>query len=326
MGSAPSLPPFESAAVPAMPIAGAGNGRRLLILKAAITFALLGYLMSKLEWSGLETKLRAAALAPLGAALAIIIAEIPMVALRWMWLARCTGAHMTYRLALQLTFAGLFFGQVLPASIGGDVVRGWLATRNGLTWQPVVTSLIVDRLIALLAAVILICAALPWIGRQGDTPLQLTAQLSVAVVLALIVGLFADRLPLPARVKTHRVGQMICALIAQMRASLLSVTGAGAMALSLLIHAMTIFAVTAIAASLGLSDLLTASAIIVPIALVAAAVPISVNGWGVREGVMVAGFALFGIAQADAFLISVLLGFTVVLSALPGGFAWLVLR
>jgi hypothetical protein len=68
------------------------------------------------------------------------------------------------------------------------------------------------------------------------------------------------------------------------------------------------------------------SAVVVPVALVAAAIPISVNGWGVREGVMVAGFALFGIAQPEAFLISVLLGLAVVVSALPGGLAWLALK
>jgi len=89
---------------------------------------------------------------------------------------------------------------------------------------------------------------------------------------------------------------------------------------------MTIVAVTAIAASLGVGDVISASAIVVPVALVAAAMPVSVNGWGVREGVMVAGFAVFGVAQTDAFLISVLLGFSVVLSAMPGGLTWLNLR
>jgi uncharacterized membrane protein YbhN (UPF0104 family) len=326
MGPASMPSPLDATPAAVLPMPRKGHGSRFLVLKAALTFALLGYLVSKLDVAGLDAKLRAATLAPLGLALAIVVAEIPLVAFRWMILARRAGAQMTYRLALQLTFAGLFFGQVLPASIGGDVVRGWLGARNGLALQPVVASIILDRLIALLASIILIAFALPLMSGQSDTSLQLTAQISVVAVLALLAGLFADRFPMPPVVKGHRIVNLACGLIAQMRACLLSRSGAGAMALSLLVHLMTILAVTAIAVGLGVDDALKASAIVVPIALVAAAVPISVNGWGVREGVMVAGFAIFGIAQADAFLISVLLGFSVVLSSLPGGFAWLTLR
>jgi hypothetical protein len=169
----------------------------------------------------------------------------------------------------------------------------------------------------------LIAAALPWISA---TSLQTSAQISIAVVLVVLAGLFVDLLPLPATLKNIRLVSTVCALVSQTRQSLLSKSGAVAVIISLGIHVMTILAVTAIAASLGVNDVLSASAIVVPVALVAAAMPVSVNGWGVREGVMVAGFAVFGIAQADAFLISVLLGFSVILSALPGGLTWLNLR
>jgi uncharacterized protein (TIRG00374 family) len=243
-----------------------------------------------------------------------------------MLIARQAGARMSFRLALQLTWAGLFFGQVLPASIGGDVVRGVLAARNGLAWPPVVSSLVVDRLIALLAAVIMIAVALPFLQADADSQLRLTGQLSIAVVLILIAGLFADRFPIPRVVRVHALVAKVIELIQTMRAALLSRVGALAVGISVLVHIMTIAAVACIAVGLGVPNPLLACAIVTPIALVAAAVPISVNGWGVREGVMVAGFAVFGIVEADAFLISVLLGLSVVVSALPGGLSWLTLR
>jgi len=323
MSAASAPPPAEANPNMAMPRANGGNGARWLVLKAAVTFALLAYLASKIDLVGLETKLRTLALSPLALAAAIIMAEVPIVAFRWMVLARRTGAQMSYMLALRLTFAGLFFGQVLPASIGGDVVRGWLGAGNGVALQPLIASLILDRLIALLAAVMLIAAALPWITA---TTLQMSAQISIVVVLVVLGGLFVDLLPLPAPLKNIRLVSTIRDLISQTRRSLFSKSGAGAVLISLAVHVMTIVAVTAIAASLGVGDVISASAIVVPVALVAAAMPVSVNGWGVREGVMVAGFAVFGVAQTDAFLISVLLGFSVVLSALPGGLTWLNLR
>lgn len=323
MTSAPILPPLTAEQVAAP---GRSAGRiGMLVVKAVITFVLLGFLVSKLDLNALGGKLQAATLGPLTFALAIIIAEIPIAAVRWMALAKRAGADMPYGLALKLTLAGLFFGQVLPASIGGDVVRGWFGTRNGLAWKPVVSSLVIDRIIALLAAVILIAGALPWLSSQSGS-MMLSAQLSIAVVLVLLSGLFVDYLPLPTALRRHTRVETILGLIAQARNTLTSSAGLIAIGLSLAIHGMTIVAVVAIAESLGLDLPLSASALVVPVALVAAAIPISVNGWGVREGVMVAGFALFGLAQPDAFLISVLLGVSVVISALPGCVAWLLLR
>ncbi|MSQ87566.1 MAG: hypothetical protein EXR10_12185 [Alphaproteobacteria bacterium] len=146
------------------------------------------------------------------------------------------------------------------------------------------------------------------------------------MVLALFAALFIDKVPLPTALKQRRMISAIMDFIALTRAGLTSRAGLAAVGLSLVIHVMTILAVASIAAGLGLNNLLIPIALVVPTALIAAAIPISLNGWGVREGVMVAGFALFGVAQADAFLISVLLGFSVVISALPGGFTWLTLR
>ena len=321
--STPPPRPVGAESAPSAPRAGAS---RLVWVKVAITLALMAFLSTKLDLAGLDDKLQSASVSLIVLAIIIVSAEVPIVALRWRLIARRTGSEMSLKLALQLTWAGLFFGQVLPASIGGDVVRGVLAARNGLTWQTVVSSLVVDRLIALLAAVVLIAASLPFLQADADAALRLTAMISMIAVLALPVGLFVDRLPLPDSLRRHPLVSQGLHLMARMRQALFSRAGFMAMALSLLVHAMTIVAVVALANSLGFSDVWVACAIVTPIALVAAAVPISVNGWGVREGVMVAGFALFGIAQPDAFLVSVFLGLAVVVSALPGGWSWLILR
>ncbi|MBL8644815.1 MAG: flippase-like domain-containing protein [Rhodospirillaceae bacterium] len=320
-----SAPPGASPANAAVPPPRAGR-KRLLLIKGVITLALLVFLTDKLDTADLLARLKEAAPVFLFIAIVIVTLEVPLAAYRWMLLAQRTGAPMTFALALQLSFAGLFFGQVLPASIGGDVVRGVLAYRNGVDWQPLISSLVLDRIIALLAAVVLILAALPWLVGGTLGALMWTAGASALLVGVLIAGLFVDLLPLPRRLKDSKLGGAVLGLIALARRSLASGAGAGALTISILIHLMTIGAVVALGASLGLGHILLPSMLVVPTALIAAAVPVSLNGWGVREGVMVAGFALFGIAEADAFLVSVLLGFSVVLSALPGGFTWLTLK
>jgi glycosyltransferase 2 family protein len=325
MSSVSAPPPdhlIHAEAVPQTP----SRAWRFLVLKLIVTVALLTYLFTKVDARDFSAKFSTIAIMPVALAVLIVVAEIPLVAARWMLIARQAGARMSFRLALQLTWTGLFFGQVLPASIGGDVVRGVLAARNGLAWPPVVSSLVVDRLIALLAAVMMIAIALLFLQAEADSQLRSTGQLSIAVVLILIAGLFADRFPIPRVVRVHALVAKVIGLIQTMRAALLSRVGALAVGISMLVHVMTIAAVASIAVGLGVPNALLACAIVTPIALVAAAVPISVNGWGVREGVMVAGFAVFGIVEADAFLISVLLGLSVVVSSLPGGLSWLTLR
>jgi hypothetical protein len=322
--SAPSgVPTPDSTVTP--PAASARRGH-LLLIKGIITVALLGFLATKIDLSSVVARLQSASLVLLALAVVIVTLEVPLAAFRWMLLAQRTGAAMSYRIALQLSFAGLFFGQVLPASIGGDVVRGYLAYRNGVAWQPLVSSLILDRVIALLAAVVLILLAMPWMLGQALGALTWTAGISAALVLILIAGLFVDKVPLPGSLKDRAIVRTILVLIGQTRKSLASAEGLLALGVSIVIHVMTIFVVVAVGSALEIDGMLMPSVLVVPTALIAAAVPISLNGWGIREGVMVAGFALFGIAQGDAFLISVLLGLSVVISALPGGFTWLTLR
>src|SRR5258708_6916820 len=91
-----------------------------------------------------------------------------------------------------------------------------------------------------------------------------------------------------------------------------------AIALSVSIHLLAVTAVVLIATSLGVALDFRHAVGIVATAVLLAAVPLSVNGWGIREGAMVAGLSLVGIGQADAFLISVLFGLGMMLSTLPG--------
>ena len=63
--------------------------------------------------------------------------------------------------------------------------------------------------------------------------------------------------------------------------------------------------------------------ILMPPVLLISMVPISIAGWGVREGAMVAAFGLVGMAPETAFALSVLFGLVTMAVGLPGGLVWL---
>jgi hypothetical protein len=70
-------------------------------------------------------------------------------------------------------------------------------------------------------------------------------------------------------------------------------------------------------------DLLGATAV-VPGVMVAASIPISIAGWGVREATMVVGLGLLGVNQGDAAIISIGFGVLVLVIGLFGGLVWVV--
>ena len=58
--------------------------------------------------------------------------------------------------------------------------------------------------------------------------------------------------------------------------------------------------------------------VLVPLALLFSVLPLSVAGWGVREGAIVALFSAIGAAKAAALAMSLLYGVILILVSLPG--------
>jgi len=89
---------------------------------------------------------------------------------------------------------------------------------------------------------------------------------------------------------------------------------------ALAIHAIGVLAAALTAAAYGVDASLAVWFSIIPVSLIATAVPISINGWGVREAVIVALAAGHGIAAADALVVSITLGVLNVVASLPGAY------
>ena len=67
--------------------------------------------------------------------------------------------------------------------------------------------------------------------------------------------------------------------------------------------------------------LLSALFLVLPVVLVAV-VPISIAGWGVREGAMVAAFDYAGLAASDGLIVSLLFGAGYLVLGIAGGLVW----
>lgn len=305
----------ESASPKAFPKRTAKT-RWAMAIKLAITLLLLGWLSSNVDWSALGQRLGAADIRWLALGFAVKSLTIPFAAARWRAVGQAAGVALSRRQSLRLLLISLFFGQILPGSAGGDMLRGWLTWRESQAAMAVLLALALDRVMALLGIGVVALVSLPHLADIAPPAVTGAAALGV---LALAVGgaalCVADRVPLPRRLRHE--------LIARLPAAMTSRSAGWALLHSVGVHLATITATILYAQALHLPIGWLDGVAVVPVAIIAAALPISLNGWGVREGAMVAGFALIGLDADAALVVSILIGLSVTLLSLPGGLLWL---
>ncbi len=242
---------------------------------------------------------------------------------RWAAIVRSSGGNMGFPTSLKLVYVGYFFSQALPSSIGGDAMRIWQAHRSGLSLAMALNTVVLDRLIALAALLIMTAVALPWLMDLVVDP-----AMSWAVVFMLTSGAggFAALLALsrlPKFVFRWRVVRAGIKLSEAARKILLNVSLASlTLMLSVGVHVGVALVVFILAGALGVEVSLGHCIILVPMVMLVTLLPISIAGWGVREGAMVVALGLIHVSRSDALAVSVLFGATLLVSSLPGGVLW----
>jgi len=331
MSAIPSNTTSATDLAPALPSAGAASaarGRRakvriLLALKVVISVGLLVFLLSLAGTQSAMSRLKDVAAWPFGLAIGTLVLNAFMAAARWCILSRLTGAPMGYWLAVKLTFAGLFFGQVLPGVIGGDAMRGWFGWRAGLPLFGFASGIVLDRIVSLIASIVMVCAGTPLLMRVAPASMTwLPPAFGCALVLGLAVLLALDRLPLPAVVRRPPIDRVLSAL-RMARAALCSRATLPAYALALVLQLSNVWSIYCLAWSLDLPISPIECFAVIPAIIFITMLPISFNGWGVREGAMAVGLGLFGVDSSDAILVSILFGVGILIVSLPGAILWL---
>ena len=290
-----------------------------------ITAALLGLVARSIEWDQLSAALETARWEY--ALLAIVLGFVSLVVggLRWTLYLKALELGVSTWQAMRAYFVGTFSNIALPTGFGGDAVRAWLVGRSGVRLARAATSVIFDRLSALACLV-----ALAWLGvvlDASDIPgdqIAVLAALSgvglATVAFALVIlrrqglGRF---LPEALRPWAREVATAASRIVFSPRLQ------AATLALGLLAQVAVIGLAWALAETLSLSLSPAYLAVVVTLVLVATLLPISISGFGVREGTFVALLAAVGVDSADAALLSVLSVAAMAAASLPGGIALL---
>ena len=142
----------------------------LLAIKGMLSVGLLVLLLSNFSLEDTLFKLGKDAIPMVALAIAVLISGLLIGAYRWWDINRITGPSLGFMACFRLTLIGHFFNQILPSSIGGDVVRTWGAYKMGLTLGHATTSALLDRLVGLVGLLALILAGIPLLATRTSDP------------------------------------------------------------------------------------------------------------------------------------------------------------
>lgn len=293
------------------------DGRTGLVLRAGVAVSLLVILWHVADGPQAARSLAGASWPWLVLAVATLTLQTLLSALRWRLTAAQLGIDLGGVHAVREYYLGQVVNQALPGGVVGDVGRA-VRARAPAGLMTSVLAVILERLagqvaMALtLAVAVVATVAVPggvdWPGWLLVPVLGLLAAMAALPVAFLI----ATRLP-------DRAGRAA----AGVRSALVRVFGdrrawPAHIALNLGTTACNLAAFALCARAVGVNlDPVTVLAL-VPVILFAMVIPISIAGWGLREGAAVVILPVAGVAAGDALAASVAFGLTFILTTLPG--------
>ncbi len=304
----------------------------IFALKAVVSVGLLALLISRSDAPRLWAYVRTASIVWLVSALALYLLMVLASAWRWGLLLGAQGVPVPARTLTGSFLVATFFNNFLPSNIGGDVIRIADTARPAGSKTLATTVVLVDRGIGLLGLVLLAAVAGSVIGDSGASPVP--ARLlwagfvgaTLAAAPAVLAPAWVIRLLGPLRrLNPEWVGarlDRLAEVLDNFRRAPVALVGCFAGAV--LVQVILVGFYAAIAHAIGIAVSPWHMAVLVPVSFLVQMLPLSVNGFGLREATFSFYFARLGLPIEAALVISLLGAGLVMLFSLTGAVVYVV--
>lgn len=303
---------------------------RSVVLRALVSAATLAVLLLVLPWAELREAFGAVDLRHWAAAVAIFLAAHGLGVLKWRLLINAGRGNLGLRSAAGFYASGLFANLCLPSIVGGDVLRAVLASRETGRKVPVIFGGIADRLIDVLALLLLILAGS--VRVWGHLPPEWTEWTLVVLAAGVAVGLAAGLLGWIAlrRRKLAAWSPKIRRTVGRTLVALRRLSerpGAAVLALLIALTIQTAFVLLNawIGRLIGIDAPVAAWFVVWPLAKVVATLPVSLGGLGVRDATLAGLLTPFGVPMARGVVAGLVWQTVLVGGGLLAGGLWLAL-
>ena len=278
--------------------------RKTLIttLKITVSLVLVSFLLWKSGVAEIGSTLASANLWWLSLGLLLGLGAAMLQANQWRGLLEAFALHKGFWRCFRLDFAGRLFDAALPTNIGGDVVRVGLASDSRAEAAPAALAVVLRRIVSIPGLLLVITVSmlaswhLDYSGRVRAISLICLAGGLVLAVMLTASHWFGvlQRIPLPGKIDKLRRSL----LEARVQATDGTHPFRRATLRGLLFWIAVVLSQTCYIRAVGISAPIEYSAAVIAAVNAISMIPISVGGYGLREGAFSALLGVAGVGSA----------------------------
>ena len=301
----------------------------ILLMKLLISAGLLGYFLTRIHIERFVNTFASADVSYVVLILVVYLLSQLVSAVRWMVLARPLGFKTSFKVLVHYYLIGMFFNLFAPSTVGGDISRVYYLSRDDAnhsqktmasSTMPAAVSVFIDRAIGMVVLV--------WLGAVGlfFFPGYAVPPVVRALTYALALGFIIGGLLLP--VLRHVLPQDGHPMVVKLRVALRSYRAhwraiPQAILLSFVIHLIQAWIHLILGRAIHIEIPFSYCIILYPLVGTFSALPISLNGLGLREGGYLFLLQVIGINSEKGVAFGLLLFLTVAADSLIGGLLFL---
>jgi hypothetical protein len=275
----------------------------LLGAKVLVSALLFAWLFQRVDWSAIRPTLGAASPAGVLAAAALLLASHLLASYQWSRLLAAVGISLPFWKVAAYYHIGLFFNNLVPGNVAGDLMRTLDASRTGSSRATALSTVLLDRLIGTVAlGGVAVLTTIPALDRFRLAAAYGGVLAFFAVALLVLRAVLEPRVLAALERALSGVGLgRFSPVLDELAVRLAAFRGRrrlllGLFGVALVVQVMRIGVHVLFARALGLAVPTAYFFLFVPLLAVIVSLPISLNGIGVREG---AGMLLFGLVGLD---------------------------
>ena len=302
----------------------------LVIAKVGVSLVLLAYLLSTTDLGALTRRVRSGDPLLLAGALALYTLTLALATWRWRLLLRAQGYQAPLGHLSASYLVATFFNNFLPSNVGGDVIRVRDSSRLTGSTTASLAVVAIDRILGLGALYLLAVVAYVF---GGPTVRGLAGALPALLALGIVFGVMGYVYVTPGITRRLMSASRLDAFpwirerfeVAQgavhvHREQVATVWAA--FAASIALQALVVCYYYEVARSLRIPLPLSACFLVVPLCTLVQTVPVSFNGWGIRESVFIVYFRQLGLSRESALAFSLVGAGLIVMLSLSGAVVW----
>ena len=303
------------------------------LFRLFVSVALIAFVLSRAELAVVgETIVTADPFFILLAFLSFFVSNACSVA-RWQIMLAAHGTKPGFGYLYSSFMIGVFFNQILPTTVGGDVARYHYT--SGVGRGKAFSAVFMDRVFGVVSLAMFAFAGLVFTRRFSVVPDRIIEPVALLLALGVVAITVIFLLPQAQFERIRRLYRLLPAKLANFVDKTFSAFAAyrgrrdvvfAALGLSLLLQCVVVTHFFLISQALDLEVPFYAYVYIVPVAVIIMMLPISINGIGVRESVFALLLGAHGAGTSETLAFSWISYGLILVHGLVGGIVFAVVR